>query len=154
MTYPTPRRLELRLLDTDRLTLLEFAESLAAAEVREAEAAPLLQVAFKRRHAEPGEYLRAMRLCYAIVWCLERRRDRSLTWAEAQTWDVVPIEATTTEIEAARIAREADELVAGVALGTGLPPDVAGELSMSQVAAIGAARTKVAQRRRRARVHR
>lgn len=155
MTYPTPRRVELRLLDTDRLTLLEYGRALAAANVRDGEAASLLSLAFRvNRDADPAGLERALTLTYAIVWQLERRTDPTLSWETAQTLDVVPIEATPAEIDAARIARQADELVASVSVGTGIPPDVAGQLTMSQVAATGHAVRPDGRRARRARVHR
>lgn len=153
MTYATPRRVELRLLDNDRLTILEYGHALAATGVRDRETAHLLAIAYKLRDADPAELVRALELVYAIAWQLERRADRSLTWDDAQTWDVVPLEPTPAELEEARQAREADELVATVAVGTGLPPAVAGELTLSQVAGLAAAR-KPERRRRRARVHR
>lgn len=132
--YPEPKRVELRLADTDRLTLLEYGRALAAANVRDRDAPRLLGIAFRvRRDGDPADVAHALELCYAIVWQFERRLDPALTWGQAQTWDVVPLEATPAELEAARIESGADELVAQVALGTGLPPGVAGELTMSQV---------------------
>jgi hypothetical protein len=153
--YPTPRRIELRVLETDRLTMLEYGRVLAAANVRDGDVAPLLRLVFRKvRDADPGDVLRAMTLVYAIAWQLERRLDPAVTWQDAQAWDVVPLEATPDDYEAARLERSADVLVAKVALGTGLPFEAAGELTLAQVEAMHEARQGATRRQRRARVRR
>jgi hypothetical protein len=152
-SYPEPRKVELRLLDTDRLTLLEYGRALAAAGVKDQEVAPLLRAAFRTtRDADPEDFARGLALAYAIVWQLEKRSSPALTWAEAQTWDVVPIEATAADYEAVGIERAADELVAKVALGASMSPLEAGRLTLSQVSGVGKAASS--STRRRARVHR
>jgi len=156
-SYLEPRTVVLRVTDTDRMTLLEFGRALAAVDVRVPEVGPLLRAAFRPElDADPATFERGLELAYAIAWQLERRADPSISWEEAQTWDVQPAAPTPAEIEAARILTQGDELVAKVAAGTGLPPEVAGALTMSQVGALGAARSGGSRtaRRQRARVRR
>lgn len=147
---PDARRVVLTLADLRRLTILERARAAATVGVAERELAPLLR-AVVGRDGSPEEIERAVELLYAIAYQLGRRLEPALTWEEAQTWDLA------LDLEAADPVAEA-EATASVeaALATGLPPDVAGELSLAQLDAYRAARDKreKAQPRRRARVRR
>jgi hypothetical protein len=73
--------------------------------------------------------------------------DPSLTWEIAQTWDVA------LDLSAGQDPVAEAEATATVeaALVTGLPPDVAGELTLAQLDAYRQAREDLDKRRRRRR---
>lgn len=145
--YPEPRRVELRPLDTKRLTVLELARALAVAEVTQREVGPLLH-AVVNRDGTPAELERGTTLLYAIAWQLERRVAPATTWAEAQTWAVAMAE-DLEDLEAGAMLEAEARAGVEAALATGLPPAVAGELSMAQIGAYADVRAEAAKRRPR-----
>lgn len=149
--YPEPRHVTLTYADTRRLTLLERARACAVADVSEAELGPLLDAAMARR-ATPEQALKASECFYAIAWQLERRLDRSLTWEEAESWDVTLDLTSEPDPIAEAEARTSVE----ASLATGLPPDVAGEITLAQLDAYTTIRKREAReaRRGRSQVHR
>jgi len=115
------------------LTVLEGARACAIAGVRATESDALMR-RLLRGEGDPDELLRATELMYACALMLERRRDPSLSWDEAQRWRVVfDVDADDSIADA-----EAEASVAA-ALATGLPPDVAGQLTLAQTEAYAAA---------------
>ena len=147
--YPEPRHVTLTLADLRRLTLLERARVCAIAKVSEAELGPLLEAALLRR-LTPEQNLVASTVFYAMAYELELRLDRSLTWAEAETWDVaVDLEAGEDPIAEAEARTSVEASIA-----TGLPPAVAGDLTVAQLDAYVDIRKRAERRTRRARVHR
>jgi hypothetical protein len=149
--YPDARRVVLELADLRRLTILERARACALAGIAESELAPLLRVVGSHESA-PEDLERAALVLYAIAYQLERRIDPAVTWADAQTWDLgLNLEGPRDELAEAE-ARASVE----AAVGTGLPPAVAGELTLAQLERYGELRAEQtrARRRPRARVHR
>jgi hypothetical protein len=151
VTYPEPRRVPITYADTRRLTLLERARACVLAGVDEDDLGPLLEATAKR-HATPEQALLATRCFYAIAYELELRLDRSISWEEAQTWDVVLDLTAPADPIAEAEARTSIE----ASLATGLPPAVAGDLTLAQLDAYGRIRADAAKgrRTRRARVRR
>jgi hypothetical protein len=143
--YPDPRRIVLTLADLRRLTVLERARACAIAGISEEQISGLLRAVVAHK-GDPAELERAVTLLYAIAYQLERRLDRSLSWDEAQTFDLaLDLEAgDPVEDAAARASVE-------TSLATGLPPNIAGELTLAQVEAYGVISRRAT---RRARVHR
>lgn len=128
MTYPEPRRVVLELADLRRLTVLERARACALAGVAERDIAPLLG-AVGSRGGTPEQLETGVLLLYAIAYQLERRIDPEITWEQAQALDLaLDLEGPTDPVAEA----EAHASVAA-AIGTGLPPAVAGELTLAQV---------------------
>jgi hypothetical protein len=126
--YPEPRRVVLTLADTRRLTVLERARACGVAGIAVADIGPLLR-AVASREGDAQTLETGVLVLYAIAYQLERRLDPSITWADAQTWDLaLDLE---TEPDAAD-ELEAEESVEA-ALATGLPPAVAGQLTMAQL---------------------
>jgi hypothetical protein len=143
-----PREVVLSVAMTRSLTVLESARALVLAGVRQRDAQRLLAT-FARNDAEPEELLAAAELLYALAYQWVLRSEPATTWQEAQRWRVV------LDIEAPRDELAEAEAVASVdaALVTGLPPAVAGELSLSQLEEyrrVAEARDKRARRGRRA----
>lgn len=153
MSYPDARRVELTLADLRRLTILERARAAAVVGVSERELGPLLR-AVSGRDSSPEATERSVELLYAIAWQLERRLEPAVTWEEAQSWELVlNLEDATADPVAEAEATASVE----AAIATGLPPAVAGELSLAQLDAYRTARAEAAQsspRRHRARVRR
>jgi hypothetical protein len=127
--YPEPRRVVLTLADTRRLTVLERARACALAGVAPADIGPLLR-AVAGNTGDATMLETGVTILYAIAYQLERRRDPALTWETAQTWEL----ALDLETRAADAGDEleAEESV-DAAIATGLPPDVAGNLTMAQL---------------------
>jgi hypothetical protein len=143
VSYPNARRVELTLADLRRLTILERARAAAVVGVAADELGPLLRSV--GGHGTPEEIERAVELLYAIAWQLERRLEPAVTWEEAQSWEL----ALNLEAETADPVADA-EAAASVeaAIATGLPPAVAGELSLAQLDAYREARLPESKRRR------
>lgn len=150
--FPDARRVELTLADLRRLTVLERARACALVGVKERELGPLLR-AVAGRDGEPEELERAVELLYAIAYQLGRRAERDLTWDDVLGWDLaLNLEDATADPLAEAEAHASVE----AALATGLPPNVAGELTLSQIEAYGNVRAEAERGRRthRARVRR
>jgi hypothetical protein len=141
--YPTPRRIVLSLADTRRLTVLERARACALAGIAPAEIGPLLR-AVAAQQGDAAALESGVTLLYAIAYQLERRIDPALAWADAQSWDL----ALDLESEPDAGDELAAEESVEYAIATGLPPAVAGELTMAQ---LDAYRHHGKRKRRRAR---
>lgn len=141
--FPDARRVELTLADLRRLTVLERARAAATVGVADREIGPLLR-AVSGRGGSPEELERAVELLYAIAHQLGRRLEPALTWEDAQTWDLV---LNLTAETADPVAEAEASASVDAALATGLPPAVAGELSLAQIDAYRAARDPKARRR-------
>jgi len=139
----TPRRVELTLAELRGLTILERARACAVAGVAEHELAGMLR-AVVGRQGTPAELERAVELLYAIALQLERRTDPAATWADAQLWDLA---LRLDESAADPIADAEAAASVAAARATGLPPAVAGELTLAQLEAYGAAERKPRTRR-------
>jgi hypothetical protein len=147
--YPDPpRRVVLTLADLRALTVLERARACAISGVADRDLAGLLRTV-AGRNSEPAELELAVTLLYAMVLQLERRRDPAISWEDVQTWDVaIDLDANSVDpIADAEAAATVD-----AALATGLPPAIAGDLTMAQLERYGqAAETRQRGRRSRAR---
>jgi hypothetical protein len=152
--FPDARRVVLELADLRRLTVLERARACAVANVAEREIGPLLRAVTSRK-GEPAELERAVLLLYAIAYQLGRRREPALTWEETQGWDLA------LDLDKADPVAEAEAHASVEAgLATGLPPGVAGDLTLAQLDAYREIRAEAGRgspnraTRRRARVRR
>jgi hypothetical protein len=124
-----PRPVTVTLAGIRSLTILEIARASVISNVPRGDAERLLR-SLNDPAGDPADLERAALMLYAWALMLERRDNPGLTWAEAQTWRV------TLDLEAADPIAEA-EAVASVeaAVATGLPPDVAGKLTLAQTEA-------------------
>jgi len=110
------------------LTVLESARALALAGVSQQESERLLRV-FGRQDAEPAQLVAAAELLYAFAYQWVKRSEPEATWLEAQTWRVIlDLEEPLDELAEAEAVASVD-----AAIVTGLPPAVAGELSLAQL---------------------
>jgi SH3-like domain-containing protein len=110
------------------LTVLESARALATAGVRQADATRLVATLGRTSTADPAELELAATLLYALAWQYVRRTEPGATWEDAQTWRVIlDLEATDELADAEAVA------AVDAAIVTGLPPAVAGELSLAQL---------------------
>ena len=125
--YPEPRRVVLRLADLRRLTVLERARACAVAGIAESDIGDLLR-AVTGHTGSPETLERAVTLLYAIAYQLGRRLDPELAWLDVQTWDLA-LDLETADAEEDAAARASIE----ASLATGLPPDVAGDLTLAQL---------------------
>lgn len=144
--YPEPRAVVLAWRDTQALTVLEQARACVLAGVKPAQAQRLMR-AYASGEVEPEEMLAGALLFYAIAYELELRRDPAATWEDAQRWRVT-LDTTPADPMVAAEARARVE----TAIATGLPPAVAGELTMAEVGAyneLAAEREAHRPRRRR-----
>jgi hypothetical protein len=143
--YPDARVITLTRADLRTLTILERARASAIVGVGESELEVLIE-AVLRREGSAESIAKGAELFYAFALQLERRIDRSLTWEEAQSWDVRIDWAIDDPVADA-------EAVASVeaAIATGLPPAVAGELTLAQLDAYRAHSDEIGKRRRRRR---
>jgi hypothetical protein len=144
--YPEPRAVVVTLADLRRTTVLERARACAIAGVGETELARLVDSVI-RHEGSPEDIARGSTVFYALALQLEIRLDRSWTWEQAQTWDV------KLDLSAADPVADAEAKASvDAALATGLPPAVAGELTLAQLDAYrehAADIDKRAKRRRR-----
>jgi hypothetical protein len=127
-----PRPVTLTLAGIRSLTILEVARACAITDVRYADAQRLIRDLGRPEGADPAELARGTELAYALALMLERRRDPALTWEQAQTWALV------FDLDAADPIADAEaEATVAAAVATGLPPDVAGALTIAQADAYG-----------------
>jgi hypothetical protein len=142
--YPEPRRVVLTLADTRRLTILERARACALAGVTEQEIGPLLR-AVSSHTGDAHALETGALLLYALAYQLERRIDPGTSWEDAQTWDLA------LDLEAGDPVADAEaEASVDAAIATGLPPGVAGELTLAQLDAYRKHADKRRKRGRRA----
>jgi len=148
MTDEEPRVVEVTPAQVRGMTVLESARAFALAGVSQRDADRLLRT-FARLDAEPDQLLAAAELLYAIAYHLVRRHEPGVSWEDAQRWRVVlDIKAPADELAEAAAVASVD-----AAILTGLPPAVAGDLSLRELEEyrrIGAERQKLARRGRRA----
>lgn len=142
-SYPEPREVALAWADTQSLTVLEQARACVLAGVKPAQAQRLMR-AYAAGEAEPEEILAGATLFYAIAYQLELRRDPSASWDDAQRWRV-----TLSSSEPDPMLEAEARARVETALATGLPPAVAGDLTMAEVAAYNAVRDELRPRRAR-----
>jgi hypothetical protein len=144
-----PRHVVVTLAAIRTLTALEIARANALVGLRQADVQRFLRL-LDSPTAPPEEVERGVELLYAWAYQLERREAPATTWEEAQTWRVT--------VDLAVVDEEADaEATASVqaAVITGLPPDVAGHLTVAQLEeyrAIQDQREAAAKGRRKRRV--
>lgn len=141
--YPEPRRIAVTLGDLRRLTILERARACSIAGVGEAELERLVDAVI-RHEGSPDDLERGSTLFYALALQLERRLDPATTWEDAQTWDLALDLETRDEMADAEARASVD-----AAIATGLPPAVAGELTLAQLDAYREHADEIAKRRRR-----
>jgi len=147
--YPEARRVELTLADIRRLTILERARACALAGIAESDIPRMLR-AVSQRKGSPAAIETGVLLLYAIAYQLERRLDPELSWDAAHRLDLALNLGSAPDPIAEAEARASVE----AALATGLPPAVAGELSLAQLDAYAEARKGTRPHRRRAPVRR
>lgn len=126
-----PRAVTVTLAGIRSLTILEVARASAIAGVRQGDARRLLR-SLNDPAGDPADVELAATLLYAWALMLERRAEPGLTWEQAQTWRVV-LELGSTD----PIAEAEAEATVAAALMTGLPPDVAGGLTLAQAEQYG-----------------
>jgi hypothetical protein len=125
---PEPREVVLSVAMTRSLTVLETARALALAGVRQRDAERLLAT-FARSDADPAQLLAAAELLYSLAFQYVLRTEPGTSWEDAQRWRVVlDIEAPVDELAEAEAIASVD-----AAIVTGLPPAVAGSLSLAQM---------------------
>lgn len=137
--YPQPRVVRMTWSDAVSLTVLETARACATAGVSDRDAQRLMR-AIVSGQGSPEEIEAGTLLYYAIAWQLERRIDPAVSWEQAQTWRVELDAAVRDPI----VEAEAHAAVSA-ALETGLPPDVAGELTAAQMGAYRSIRSEQAK---------
>lgn len=143
---PDPERVVLTLPDLRRLTILERARAAAVVGVAERELGTLLR-SVTSGDADPEQVTRGIELLYAMAWQLRRRTEPGATWATAQTWDVVlDLDGPPDPIAEAEATASVE-----AAIATGLPPSVAGDLTLAQLDAYAHVRREAARPRRRGR---
>jgi hypothetical protein len=136
-----PREVVVTLAGVRSLTILEIARASAISGVRRDDTERMLR-SLNDPHGDPADLERAAELLYAWAMMLERRRDPGVTWAQAQTWRVV------FDLGAADPIAEAEaEASVAAALATGLPPAVAGALTLAQAEQYGEQAAAAARRR-------
>lgn len=141
--YPDARAVTVTYADLRRLTILERARACAIASVGESELERLVD-AVVRHEGTADDLERGSTLFYAMALQLERRLDPSLSWDDAQTWDVKLDLEARDEIADAEARASVD-----AAIATGLPPAVAGNLTLAQLDAYREHADDLAKRRRR-----
>lgn len=141
--YPDARVLVLTMADLRRMTILERARACAIAEVGEEDLEALVDAVI-RHEGTPEMIERGSIVFYAMALQLERRLDPALTWDVAQTWDVKLDLSQGDPVADAEAKASVD-----AALATGLPPAVAGELSLAQLDAYRVNAKEIEKRRKR-----
>jgi hypothetical protein len=141
--YPDARRVVVTYADLRRLTILERARACAIANVGEDELSHLVDAVI-RHEGTAVDLERGSTLFYAMALQLERRLDRELTWEDAQTWDIALDLEARDEIADAEARASVD-----AAIATGLPPAIAGELTLAQLDAYREHADELSKRRRR-----
>jgi hypothetical protein len=125
-----PRAVVVTIADIRSLTWLEVARAAVIAGVKRRDWIRYIR-AVGDEDAEPADQLAGALLGYAWAYVLVRRDEPGVTWDQAQTWDV-QIDATAGPDPIAEA--EADARVEA-ALATGLPPAIAGDLSIAELEA-------------------
>jgi hypothetical protein len=126
--YPDPpRRVVLTLAALGSMTVLERARACAIVGIPERDLVGLLRTVQGGR-GDPHETETGVLLLYALCWQLERRRDPAMAWETVQTFDLVIDLETRDPIAEAEAHASVD-----AAIATGLPPAVAGDLTMDQL---------------------
>jgi hypothetical protein len=128
--------LDLNTFDATQLTLLEILDMSEATGVEPELLGTLL--------SPKGQTKKRMVMLYAMAWCIARRADPTLRFAEVCTWKLEIIGETDPAKTQASLQR-ADKIV-GAAIVSGLPPAEAGQLTVAQLDAYANRR-----KRRRAR---
>jgi hypothetical protein len=132
------------LADTLSLTQLEWARVAVVVGVRNDQLGTLLR-AVTSGQGTPEELEQGTAAMYGIALQLERRLDRSLTWADAETWAV----AIRDDAEALELAEAEDDAVVQAAIVTGAPvADHAQDVTIGQMAAYGRAHERERARAR------
>lgn len=148
MSEPRPFTLTMAMVRS--LTALEMARANVLGGLSERERVRITALADRIEDAAPEDALTVWTLLYAYAYQWLRRTEPELTWAEAQTFAVVPDFAQTDEL-----AEASERASVQAAVLTGLPPSEAGNLTQTQLdeyRAIATAREKAiksAGRRRR-----
>lgn len=125
------------------LTILEVARASATVGVKRTDTERLLR-ALADPDGDPAALEQGAELLYAWAWQLVRRDEPATTWLEAQSWRV------TFDLETDDPIAEAEaEARVAAAVATGLPPAIAGELTMADMGAYAtvAANAEKASRR-------
>lgn len=133
--------LDLNTFDASQLTLLEILDMSEVANVDPAELGLVLS---------KGQTSQKMLVFMAMAWCIAKRANPFLTFAEVRTWRLEVIgETDTAKIE--RAQKRANAIV-GAAAVSGLHPDEAANLTVAQLSAYGERRSRAnrAARRRKA----
>jgi hypothetical protein len=121
-----PRPVTVTMAGIRSLTILEIARASAISDVPRGDAERLLR-SLNDPNGNPADLERAALMLYAWALMLERRANPALSWDEAQTWRV------TLDLEAVDPIAEAEASASvEAAVATGLPPDVAGNLTLAQ----------------------
>jgi hypothetical protein len=131
--------LDLNTFDATQLTLLEVLDMSEIAGVQPEAFGALLNSKNSNR----------MKMLYAMAWCIARRADPSLTFAEVCTWKLEVIgEMNKEKVE--QTAKRA-KVIVGAASVSGLPLREAEQLTVAELSAYGDRQTKQnrAARRRR-----
>jgi hypothetical protein len=124
----SPRLVTITLPRIRSMTILEIARASATAGVKRTDTERLLR-SLTRADADPHDLELGATLLYAWAWQLVKRDEPDATWAEAQTWRVeFDLDATDP------IAEAEAEAVVSASVATGLPPDVAGALTLEHMA--------------------
>jgi hypothetical protein len=131
--------LDLNTFDATQLTLLEVLDMAETVGVDPEAMGALLE--------SGAQSSKRMRLLYAMAWCVARRDNPALTFAEVCTWRLEVI-GEVSEETTEKTAKRAKAIV-GAAAVTGLPPREAGSLTLAELGAY-ADRNRAARRRRRA----
>jgi hypothetical protein len=114
--------LDLNTFDATQLTLLEVLDMSDIAEVEPERLGTLLS---GRTSAKK------MRMLYAMAWCIARRANPKLTFDEVCTWKL-QIVGEVAPGAAERAAKRA-ALIVGTAELAGVPPAVAGSLTVAEI---------------------
>jgi hypothetical protein len=133
--------LDLNTFDATQLTLLEVLDMSETVGVPPEALGALLND--KRHQAQ------RMKMLYAMAWCIARRADHKLTFAEVCTWKLEVI----GEVDKAKSDEAAKRaaIVVGAASVSGLPPREAEKLTVAELSAYGDRATKRNRAARRAR---
>lgn len=131
--------LDLSTFDASQLTLLEILDMSDATGVEPELLGTLLSA------KGTGQARKKMTMFYAMAWCIARRADPTLRFAEVCTWKIEVIGKSDPIKLEARLKR-ADKIV-GAAIVSGLPPSEAVHLTAGELTSYG----NRAARRRRAR---
>lgn len=124
--------LDLNTFDASQLTLLEVLDMSEAVGVEPELLGALL--------SDKKSTARRMKMLYAMAWCVARRADPTLRFAEVCTWKLdITGEAQPEQIE--RNAKRTAAIV-GAADVTGLHPDDAAQLTIAEISAYGARRKR------------